>query len=49
MIDIPDSFAGDVASSTGSMITQLTPVITLVLGVLLASTVIAVIINALKK
>lgn len=49
LIALPQNFVGDIASTTGTLFSDFSPVLTLVLGVLLLATVIGIIINTLKR
>jgi len=49
LIDLPDDFTGQVASTTGSLISDFSGPITLVLGVLLLGAVVGVIIRSLAR
>lgn len=49
IITLPDNLMSDVASTTSVLISDLSPVITLVLGVLLTVIVLSIIIGALKR
>jgi hypothetical protein len=49
MPTLPVNFVSDISTNATAMIASLSPVITLILGVLLAGIVVTLIINALKK
>jgi len=49
MITLPSDFVTQVASSSSSLIEQLTPFLTLIIGVLLAGLLVSVIIGALHN
>ena len=48
-IELPDNFVASTSQNASDLITALSPVITLILGVLLTAVVITIIINAIKK
>ncbi len=49
MPTFPVGFVSDISSNATDMIASLSPVVTLILGVLLAALVIGIVINALKR
>jgi hypothetical protein len=49
MPTLPTNFVANISSNATDMIASLSPFVTLILGVLLASVVISIIINALKR
>jgi hypothetical protein len=49
LIALPSDMVANIASTTGQLFSDFSPLITLVLGVLLLATVIGIIINTLKK
>jgi hypothetical protein len=48
IINLPSGFVSDVASSSSSLFTGLSPIVAVIVGTLLALTVIAFIINAMR-
>jgi hypothetical protein len=49
MPTLPTNFVANISSNATDMIASLSPVVTLILGVLLAGIVVTLIINALKR
>lgn len=49
LITLPNDLVSDVASSTTAMLNELSPFITLIVGTLLALTVLVILINAFHK
>lgn len=49
MIELPNDMAAQVASSSSSLIGELSPVLVLIVGVLLAGVVVQLIIHAIKR
>lgn len=49
MIDLPNTFVADITANASTLVSDLSPYVTLVVGVLLAVVVIKVIIGAIKN
>jgi len=49
MPTLPETFVSDISTNATNMIASLSPVVTLIVGVLLAGIVVTLIINAIKK
>lgn len=49
MIDLPVDFVSDITANASTLISDLSPYITLVVGVILAALVVTILIQAIKK
>lgn len=49
MFSLPTNFVTDISTNSTAVLSALSPVVTLIIGVLLAGAVLTLIINAIKK